>query len=112
MIDELAHAANMDAYQFRLKMTTHPGWLGVLNAVATASNWQTKVSALSIGKGPIVTGRGIAIAGENHANADVYAGVVAEVQVHLNTGKVTRHPPLRSAGLRGDREPAPRSRIR
>ena len=88
MIDELAHAANTDAYQFRLGMTTHPGWLGVLNAVAQASNWQTRVSASNLGKGPIVSGRGIAIAGENHASADVYAGVVAEVQVNLKTGKI------------------------
>jgi CO/xanthine dehydrogenase Mo-binding subunit len=88
MIDELAHAANTDAYQFRLAMTTHPGWLGVLNAVATASNWQTRVSASNLSDDPIVTGRGIAIAGENHASADVYAGVVAEVQVNKKTGKI------------------------
>ncbi|HZO98563.1 MAG TPA: molybdopterin cofactor-binding domain-containing protein [Gaiellaceae bacterium] len=88
MIDELAHAANMDAYQFRAKQTSHPGWLGVLDAVAKASGWQPRVSASKLSKDDVVTGRGIAIGGENHAFTDVYAGVVAEVEVNKKTGKI------------------------
>jgi CO/xanthine dehydrogenase Mo-binding subunit len=88
MIDELAHAANMDAYLFRKAHTTHPGWLGVLDAVATASNWQPRVSASKLSNERFVTGRGISIAGENHQNDDVYSGVVAEVEVDRKTGKI------------------------
>ena len=89
MIDELAHAAGADAYQFRLAMTTNLGWLGVLNAVAQASNWQTRVSASKLSSDTIVSGRGIAIGGETHAFSDAYTGVVAEVQVNKETGKIT-----------------------
>jgi CO/xanthine dehydrogenase Mo-binding subunit len=89
MIDELAHAAGRDAYQFRLAMTTNLGWLGVLNAVAQASNWQTRVSASNLSSDNVVTGRGIAIAGETHAFSDAYTGVVAEVEVNKKTGKIT-----------------------
>jgi CO/xanthine dehydrogenase Mo-binding subunit len=88
MIDELAHAANMDAYQFRLAHTTHPGWLAALNAVAQASNWKPRVSASQLSSDTIVTGRGIAIAGENHAFSDAYSGAVAEIEVNKKTGKI------------------------
>jgi isoquinoline 1-oxidoreductase beta subunit len=38
-IDELAALAGQDPYLFRLNMTTNPRWAGVLEAVATLSNW-------------------------------------------------------------------------
>jgi CO/xanthine dehydrogenase Mo-binding subunit len=88
MMDELAHAANMDSLAFRRAHTTHSAWLGVLNAVAAASKWQSRTSASKLSNERFVTGRGIAIAGENHANDDVQAGVVAEVQVDRKTGKI------------------------
>ena len=87
-MDELAHAANMDSLAFRRAHTTHSAWLGVLNAVAAASKWQSRTSASKLSNERFVTGRGIAIAGENHANDDVQAGVVAEVQVDRKTGKI------------------------
>jgi CO/xanthine dehydrogenase Mo-binding subunit len=88
MIDELAHAANMDAYEFRLAHLSHPYWTGVLNAVAKASNWRPRASASNLSNERFVTGRGIAIAEENHINDDVYAGVAAEVEVDRKTGKI------------------------
>jgi CO/xanthine dehydrogenase Mo-binding subunit len=88
MIDELAHAANTDAYLFRKAHTTHPAWLGVLNRVAEASKWETRVSASKLSTDRLVTGRGIAIAGETHDFSDVHAGVVAEVEVDRMTGKI------------------------
>src|SRR5262249_15570677 len=88
MIDELAYAAKTDAYQFRRMHATHSGWRGVLDAVAQASNWQPRVSASQLSDDRVVKGRGIAIAGENHANDDVPAGVVAEVEVDRLTGKI------------------------
>jgi CO/xanthine dehydrogenase Mo-binding subunit len=57
-------------------------------AVAKASNWQPRVSASKLSDERIVSGRGIAIGGENHANDDVHAGVAAEVEVDRKTGRV------------------------
>jgi CO/xanthine dehydrogenase Mo-binding subunit len=88
MIDELAHAANMDALAFRRAHVTNSGWLGALNAAAAAAKWESRVSASKLSNERFVTGRGIAIAGENHANDDVHAGVVAEVEVDRKTGKI------------------------
>jgi CO/xanthine dehydrogenase Mo-binding subunit len=88
MMDELAYAAQMDAYQFRRMHATHSSWRAVLDAVAKASNWQQRVSASNLSNERIVRGRGIAIAGENHANDDVQAGVVAEIEVDRKTGKI------------------------
>jgi nicotinate dehydrogenase subunit B len=88
MIDELAHAANADPLEFRRKHTTHPGWLGVLNAAAASAKWKPKVAASRVSKERVLTGRGISIAGENHANDDVYAAVVADIEVDRVTGKI------------------------
>lgn len=89
MIDELAHAANMDALAFRQAHITHDAWRPVLDTAAQLANWQPRVSASQLSDKRIVTGRGIAIAGENHAMSDIYSGVVAEVEVDRKTGKIT-----------------------
>ncbi len=89
MMDELAYAAKMDAYQFRAAHCTHDGWRPVLDAVANAAKWQPRVSASQLSNSQVVSGRGIAIAGENHAFTDAYSGVAAEVDVDRKTGKIT-----------------------
>ena len=77
-------------------------------------------SASQLSDKRVVTGRGIGIAGENHAMSDIYSGVVAEVEVDRKTGKITvthiyaamdsgliinpalnREPDDRNAGSRG-----------
>jgi CO/xanthine dehydrogenase Mo-binding subunit len=88
-MDELAHAANMDALAFRQAHCTHDAWRPVLDTVAKLANWQPRVSASQLSNDRVVSGRGIAIAGENHANSDAYSGVVAEVEVDRKTGKIT-----------------------
>jgi CO/xanthine dehydrogenase Mo-binding subunit len=98
MIDELAHAANMDPLAFRLQnMTSNASetarglpftwnrWMNVLTEVAKLANWQSKVSASNLQSGDVVTGRGIAIGGF----AGTMAGIVADISVNKKTGKIT-----------------------
>jgi CO/xanthine dehydrogenase Mo-binding subunit len=84
MIDELAHAAGMDAVAFRRKNLEEERWLGVLDAVTKAAKWDTRVSASKVGSGRYLTGRGVAIGGF----ADTFVGVVAKIQVDTRTGKI------------------------
>ena len=95
MIDELAHAANMDPVAFRRQNIATSGdpaagspgggaWVGVLDAVANAAGWKPKVAASSLGSGNVVTGRGVALGG--FANSQV--GLVADVSVNKKTGKI------------------------
>jgi CO/xanthine dehydrogenase Mo-binding subunit len=98
MIDELAHAAAMDPYEFRLQNVatlasdeangvtalTWDRWKGVLTKAAQMANWQPKVAASKLGTGNVVTGRGIAFgsfAGTPVAN-------IADITVNKKTGKI------------------------
>ena len=96
MIDELAYAAKMDPYQFRVQNVATASnplfpwyyqarWLGVLNGAAQAAQWQPRVAASNLSDANIVTGRGIAIT----PHAWTPTGVVAEVEVNKKTGKIT-----------------------
>jgi nicotinate dehydrogenase subunit B len=95
MIDELAHAAKIDPYQFRVQnimKTVDPvfpwfsteRWLGVLNAAAQAANWQPRVAASKLSDANVVTGRGISVI--SYSNS--LSAVVAEIEVNKKTGKV------------------------
>jgi CO/xanthine dehydrogenase Mo-binding subunit len=84
-IDELAHAAKMDPLEFRRHNIGDARWLGVLNAAADAAKWAPRISASSISKAAVVTGRGIAL-GTHHVS---YGAAVAEIEVDTRSGMIT-----------------------
>jgi CO/xanthine dehydrogenase Mo-binding subunit len=95
LIDELAYAANMDPYLFRVQNITKLNdpnlpwfytdrWLGSLNAAAKAANWQPRVANSVKQTGNVVVGRGISITTHSWSTS----GVVAEIEVNKKTGKI------------------------
>jgi CO/xanthine dehydrogenase Mo-binding subunit len=88
LIDELAYAAKKDPYEFRLmniSTTDQNRWRDVLVGVAKLANWQPKVAASNLSNANVVTGRGIGLG----SYASSQAGVVADVEVNKETGKIT-----------------------
>lgn len=85
-IDDLARQAKIDAYEFRKRNITSDRWMGVLDAVAKASQWADtpRPPASKVSKAKIVTGRGIGLG--THLTS--YGGAVAEIEVNRETGKV------------------------
>jgi len=91
MFDELAHAAKMDPYEFRLQniatTATDPQqrWRQVLTSVAKLANWQPRPAASRLSAANVVTGRGIGF-GFDHGTP---SAAVAEIEVDKKTGKIT-----------------------
>ena len=114
LVDELAHAARIDPYEFRLQniatAQVNDGfgqWRDALEAAASLAGWRPRVAAANLSKDNIVSGRGIAIGGF----ASSQAAVVADIEVNRHTGKIMLRHLYGSLGrgLRrlpaGDREP-------
>ncbi len=83
-IDDLAFQLGKDAFEFRRQNITDSHWLGVLDAVASAANWQQRPSAQNLDADDIVRGRGIGL-GTHLAS---WGAAVAEVEVTKSTGHV------------------------
>ena len=83
-IDDLAHTANMDPFEFRRKNMGDTRWLSVLEAAAKAANWTPRVAASQLSDADVVTGRGIAV-GTHHVS---YGAAVAEIEVDRRTGNI------------------------
>jgi CO/xanthine dehydrogenase Mo-binding subunit len=88
-VDELAYAANMDPIEFRrqnVSKTNTQRYLGVLDALVTASGWQARLAASSLSDGDVVTGRGVSAGPRSKPLS--FSGVVVEIEVNKKTGKI------------------------
>ncbi len=93
-IDEAAASAKTDPLEFRMKMlqagtNDDSGFrrarsIAVLKAAAEAYGWEARPSPKSIGKGNILTGRGIAYS----FRGQTVVAQIAEVEVNRQTGHV------------------------
>lgn len=93
-IDELAAAAKIDSLEFRLKMLTatttddvgfrRARSIAVLKAAAEAYGWDPRPSPKPLGKGSILTGRGVAYT----FRGQTVVAQIAEVEVNRQTGHV------------------------
>ena len=84
MVDELAHAANMDPVAFRLAQMNDPRWTEILNQTAKVAAWQPKVGASKLSDANVVTGRGVALAPRSGS----LSAVIADVEVNKKSGKI------------------------
>ena len=84
VIDELAWQCKQDAVAFRKANISNARWLGVLDAVAKAAQWQPRVAASRKTAGDVVSGRGVALG--THFKS--FGAAVADVQVNRKTGQI------------------------
>jgi isoquinoline 1-oxidoreductase len=79
-MDLMAAAAGMDPLEFRLRNTTDPRMVGVLQTIRDVADWKSRAAPAGTGRG-----RGIACG----IDAETYVALAAEVTVDAGTGKVT-----------------------
>jgi CO/xanthine dehydrogenase Mo-binding subunit len=88
IVDDLAHAANMDPIAFRKlnfdTSLTSQRVSALLDAVAVEAKWDARPAASKLGKGDIVTGQGLAVSGFAGTNV----ATVAHIQLNTKTGKI------------------------
>ena len=100
MINEAAAAAGVDPIEYRLRHTTDPRLIAVLNALKQESGWQTRQSpnpkASATGSTP-VSGQGMSVMVRSNA----YMASAADITVNPSTGKVrvTRYTAVVEPGI-------------
>ena len=86
-MDELAAHVQADPVAFRLRHLHSERVIGVLTAAAKAAQWETRPSPKrSNPKTGVVSGRGVACVAYEGDNG--YTGIVVDVEVNQDTGKV------------------------
>jgi CO/xanthine dehydrogenase Mo-binding subunit len=86
-MDELASHAKADPVEYRLRHLSNQRVIDVLNAAAKAANWDTRPSPQSlVRKAGLATGRGVACVAYEGDNG--YTGIVTQVEVDQDTGKI------------------------
>ena len=92
LIDELAHAAGLDPYEFRKRNISHPRWLGVLKAAADAAKWTPRVAAARVSNARIAVGRGMGLGTHhlqpNQGNRITFAAAVVDLEVNKDNGVI------------------------
>ena len=88
LIDRLARMSNLDPIEFRRRNIKAERWLGVLNAVAKASDWQPAPLSTSPTGGTVVRGRGVALGTHKATLGGALGGAVAEIEVDRSTGTI------------------------
>jgi CO/xanthine dehydrogenase Mo-binding subunit len=93
-IDELAAAAKVDALEFRMKLLTastaddnsfrRARSIAVVKAAKEAFGWDARPSPKPLGKGEVLSGRGMAYT----YRSQTIVAVMAEVEVNRKTGRV------------------------
>jgi nicotinate dehydrogenase subunit B len=86
-MDELAARAKADPVEFRLRHLRNERVIGVLTGAAKAAKWETRPSPKPASpKTGIASGRGVACVAYEGDNG--YTGIVVDVEVDQDTGKI------------------------
>jgi CO/xanthine dehydrogenase Mo-binding subunit len=85
-MDELAAHVKADPVEFRVRHLRDERLIGVLQAAAKAAKWERRPSPQNNPKAGTVTGRGVACVAYEGDNG--YTGIVVDVEVNQDTGKV------------------------
>jgi nicotinate dehydrogenase subunit B len=83
-MDEVALAADVDPFEFRLRNLNDPRGIELLDRLAKAANWQPRKTRDA--KSNIAAGRGVSYI--KYELVRTYVGVVADVKVNRKTGKI------------------------
>jgi CO/xanthine dehydrogenase Mo-binding subunit len=83
-IDQLAVKMQMDPLEFRRRNISDRRWLGVLEAAATAANWNASREPGHKSSTRVRQGRGIGLG----THLVSYGGAVADIEVDMQTGQV------------------------